>query len=272
MDFKRIEIIFLCAFLGLNLFLLFSFQQGRDTTNTGVDLNSVADIETRLKYDKITTEKDVFSDEIVEGYYLSATTTDFKKEMKNDSTQDSQRFVRTQDVVYEEPIKAKQLEKDLTRFKDGNKQLYKGKDYQFFNRPASDNSNMVFSQVFEKIPFYDETSELNIELAKMTKEELVIETFTQSHLREIEPLREKQSVISEREAIETLYMSNRIPSESAITDTQLAYTRIFTVRGKNVYIPAWFVWIESSKKNVRVERVNAFSNSVIAPNVPEMKK
>jgi hypothetical protein len=38
-----------------------------------------------------------------------------------------------------------------------------------------------------------------------------------------------------------------------------------------VYIPAWFITVETNKNNVQVERIDAFSNAVLSGNVSEVK-
>lgn len=273
MDFKRIELIFLCAFLSLNIFLAYTYTQSLVEAVPASEASNVIGIENRLKADKISFDQE-FSEETSEGYYLSAEMTDFKKEADNLSGDhvDNQRLSRVMQPGSEPIVNRDTIEKDLALFVTKDKRVIAGPDYTYLNKKVSSPGKYVFTQKYEGLPFNDETSELVIEVKDTGKSKLAVTHIEQTHLTEIDSLREKQEVISESTAIETLYKSNRIPSEAKILQTQLAYTRIFTVRGKNVYIPAWFVWIESNKKNVQVERINAFSNSIISANVPEVKK
>ncbi|WP_314060527.1 two-component system regulatory protein YycI [uncultured Vagococcus sp.] len=271
MDFKRIELIFFCAFLSLNLFLLYTFRQSQVDQVPTSEMTTVADIESRLKADKITFEG-TFSAKIYDGYYLSAETTNFHDVVKDSYDKiENHRLSRTLPLSSQITIERQWLERELKSFLIGDEPIIFGADYHLRDHPSSENSEIVLSQEFEGLPFYDETSELQFDVPD-EDDKVTLKSYTQTHLSEIQPLREKQEVISENAAIKTLYMSNRIPSESKVLKTELAYTRLFTVRDKNVYIPAWFVWIETNKNNVQLERINAFTNSVISASIPEVKK
>ena len=63
---------------------------------------------------------------------------------------------------------------------------------------------------------------------------------------------------TEEEAINTLYVNNKISRGSNILWRQLAYSRILKVREKNVYVPVWYVAIETPDKTYQIETVNAF--------------
>ncbi len=271
MDFKRIELIFFCAFLSLNLFLLYTFRQSQVDQGPTSEIATAADIESRLKADKISFEG-TFSAKIYDGYYLSAEATNF-----HDVVQDSydkienHRLSRTLPLASQITIDRQELEKELTSFLIGDAPIVFGADYRLRELPSNEQNEIVLSQEFEGVPFNDETSELHFDVPD-AEEKITLKGYTQTHLSEIQPLREKQEVVSENAAIKTLYMSNRIPSESKVVKTELAYTRLFTVRDKNVYIPAWFIWIETNKNNIQMERINAFTNSVISASIPEVKK
>lgn len=272
MDFKRIELIFFCAFLSLNLFLGYTFRQSQVDQVPASEMTTVADIESRLKADKISFEG-TFSAKIYDGYYLSAETTNFHEIVQDSYDKiENHRLSRTLPLASQVTIEREGLEKELKSFLIGDQPILFGSDYQLREQPTSEKTEIVLSQEFEGLPFYDETSELQFDVPDAQEEKITLKGYTQTHLSEIQPLREKQEVISENDAIKTLYMSNRIPSESKVLKTELAYTRLFTVRDKNVYIPAWFVWIQTNKNNFQMERINAFTNSVISASIPEVKK
>jgi regulatory protein YycI of two-component signal transduction system YycFG len=75
-------------------------------------------------------------------------------------------------------------------------------------------------------------------------------------------LREREELISESDAVTTLYNNSKIPNNAKIEWTRLGYTRSLKVRSKNVYIPCWFVSIKAGE-NTQVEMVNAMNNTVI---------
>lgn len=264
MDFKRIEAIFLCAFLTLNIFLMMTFKQGNGhELNTS---NSIAPIETRLKQDKITTAKKIkMSSKKTTGYYLSSETSEFKVGNSKSYIQSGQSGPGKIQVT-DTP------QKNIRLFLKNNEIIEHSTDYKYFISGALNDSKLMMAQGFEGLPFFDESAQLILEVVDSDGAFHSFGKFNQTHIKNVEALREKQATISEKDAIETLYTANKIPVEGKITNSLLAYTKIFTVRGKNVYIPAWFIWIEDSKGNRQIEKVNAFSNSVFSANVSDVKE
>ena len=80
------------------------------------------------------------------------------------------------------------------------------------------------AQSYKGIPFRDDTAKLSI-LADTSGELWKISKYSQTHIENIEELRDKTDLYSNRDAIDTLYMNNRIPSNSKITFIKLAYSK-----------------------------------------------
>ncbi|MGO2638993.1 MAG: two-component system regulatory protein YycI, partial [Enterococcus viikkiensis] len=116
-----------------------------------------------------------------------------------------------------------------------------------------------------------ETSRVILDVEKSDGEVQVLK-YTQTRLKEIEPLREKMALYSEKEILNTLYINNNIPAKSTITNVYLGYFRTLEVREKNVYVPVWFVKIRTADKTTQIEKVNALNNQVITNNlVPKVE-
>ncbi len=271
MDFRRIEIIFLVAFFGLNIFLFSSYQETKATDATrGQDITT--NLEDRLSNDKIKTNKK-FSKKHAKGYYLTGEITDFKSKLASLNNQtakivDNQVQSSFDSEIKVEGSKTKQIEKVKKIVK---KNIAFSSDYSYLSEISQTDNQFVFSQSWEGIPFNDETAQITIYYEQKNKNDYVLKNYVQGRLEKIEPLREKQELITEREAIATLYTNMKLPSNSTILWTKLAYFCIFTAQNKNVYIPVWFVGIENSKNNVQVERVNAFTNAVLTTSLSEVK-
>ncbi|MEG0255410.1 MAG: two-component system regulatory protein YycI [Vagococcus sp.] len=275
MDFKRVEGIFLVVFLFLNMFLFYVYQEGKTSQDT-ISTGTISDnIEERLTADEIKIPHKL-SDKNRQGYYLSAEESELvveaKAELKSTEWQvnDSQltaRPIRKNEMEIADSDESKKVEAFISQ----KQNVVNGKDYVLNRSETKPGKNYVYNQAWEKIPFYDETSRLSLMISKNDLNRPIIESYEQTYLNNIEPLREQQAVISEREAIISLYTNNRLQPSNKIKWINLAYTRIFTVRGKNVYIPAWFVAVESNKNSVQIERVNAFSSAVISSNISEVK-
>lgn len=276
MDFKRVEGIFLVVFLFLNMFLFYIFQEGKDPEQFGVTGTISENLEERLRYDSIKIPG-TLSEKRPQGYYLSAEERDLvapaKERLENQEWNVT--GVRLQSNLLGDALSEITSDNDtaaLTDFINRRSNVIDGSDYQLNHEDVNPMKQYLFSQSWENIPFYDDTSELIIHVAEDEKEKDSgnIISYEQTYLENIEPLREQQSLISEREAVISLYTNNRLQPSSTVKWLTLGYTRIFTVRGKNVYIPAWFIAVETNKNTVQVERVNAFTSAVMSSGVSEV--
>lgn len=239
------------------------------------DIQGVYDVERRLDSEHITYPSPLATDHY-EGYYLSAIQDNFKEFQ---SFINSDKIYLDHYTLYYEfdeenrPVFSKNsLRDEIIDYVHQDIPIL-GSEYQyietFFNTPLQP----IFAQTWEDIPFFDETSQLKLELSELPKEnnQLYLKSYTQTHLIHIEPLREKQSLISEKDAIFSLYLNNKLPSDSIIQGTLLAYSSIFTVQEKIVYIPVWFVAVETHKDMIQIERVNAFNSMVLSQGVSEVQ-
>jgi len=283
MDFKRVEGIFLVVFLFLNMFLFYVYQEGEKDQKI-VSTGTISEnIEERLRSDDIDVPHSL-SEKVEQGYYLSAEETnlftDAKASLKNQEWQVSDNQLISSLVTKFDSFLKKNFdinfsdsdeEKEAKKFVSQKGNVLNNSEYVLSEFENQKGEKYVFHQEWEDIPFYDETSQLTLRLQKNDFGHLEIDNYEQTHLSNIEPLRDPQNLISEREAVISLYTNNRLQSGNKIKSINLGYTRIFTVREKNVYIPAWFITVETNKNNVQVERIDAFSNAVLSGNVSEVK-
>lgn len=283
MDFKKIEWIFFLAFLGLNIFLFSSYHEAMNQENNVIRSDQTESIQNRLASDDISYSGNI-SSESKQGYYLSAEQSDLGTVLTQHRKKNPTGLLRsgitfdglstlTKTFATEESekykIDNKQTKHSITEFLNSQNNVLYGDEYEFmtnFSTLDGDSLEIQASQSYEGIPFHDDTAEINFMVEKddgvyqLTK-------YTQTHLTNIEQLREKMDLYSEEEAIQTLYVNNKIPSSSKILWRQLAYSCIVKVREKNVYVPIWYVAIETSDKSVQIESVNAFSNTIVTNNV-----
>ncbi|MGX7024444.1 two-component system regulatory protein YycI [Vagococcus hydrophili] len=273
MDFKRVEGIFLAVFLFLNMFLFYVYQEGKPKQDTNSSRSISENIEERLKSDEISLPH-ALSTKNRQAYYLSAEESELVVEAKE--TLKNQDWQVNNAKLFSQLLRRNDLDisdgdevKKVKQFMAQKQNVIKGDDYVMNAHESSSNKKYVFSQVWEDIPFYDETSQVTVYLSKNDGNRLMIDSYDQTYLNNIEPLRDQQGIISEREAIISLYTNNSLQPGSKIKWIDLGYTRTFTIRGKNVYVPAWFVAVETNKNAVKVERVDAFSGSIISANVSE---
>lgn len=282
MDFKRVEWIFFLAFLGVNLFLFSIFQSAKNEESSVATSNQKIAIEQRLKADSISYKGD-FDTKKPAGYYLSGVPTNMEIAVSDYQAEHKDSGSFTLGVTAEEYqltrrisdgfsiTDAKKTGETLGKFLQQKGEVLFGDEYTYLENLSFQDQEypeIVAGQVFEEIPFNDTSSRLDIELEN-TDDLLKITRYTQTHISQIEKLRDQTALYSERDAIETLYINNRIPPKSKIVWRQLAYTLSLQFRGTNVYIPVWFVAIDTGS-SLQVEKVNAITNRVFT-NTPVQK-
>lgn len=275
MDFKRIEAIFLVAFLCLDIFLFSIYRQSQNE-QTPINNSSTIKITQRLKEDKIKYEGKI-SSKHTDGYYLSATQTNLNTELQNMKKTKKLENVDVLRSSVKDNLLSLTPEKDLSVNKKGQiptliretltnqKEIILGKDYRYQDEihQQSDGYLDVYAcQKYEGIPINDITAQIKFTLKK-NDENYRIEKIQQMHLSNLTALREKMPLVSEEDALTTLYINNKLSKNDEILWSKLAYTLVLQVRGKNVYVPAWFVSIRHEDKKEQVEIVNAFRNRII---------
>ncbi|EOH99606.1 hypothetical protein UAW_00758 [Enterococcus haemoperoxidus ATCC BAA-382] len=291
MDFKRIEWIFFLAFLGLNMFLFGIYQKGIKEESSVSFSDQTDSIEKRLDKDGITF-KGTLSGEKKEGYYLSGEQTNFYEAIQSERENRDRNFFKNgiemidnSLTVYPQMnytqmsyfVDEKNIGKSLEAFLNDKDSVLFGSQYRYlpdFSTLNGEFPEIIVSQSYKGIPFKDDTAQISLKLEKSDETDGLhkIYKYTQTHIQAMEELRDKMDLSSERDAIETLYINNKIPSNAKISFRELAYTRIYKIREKNVYVPVWFVGVKSSGSNLQIEQVNAMSNTIITNNtVPKVE-
>ncbi|EMF0040595.1 two-component system regulatory protein YycI [Enterococcus hirae] len=288
MDFKKIEWIFFVAFLGLNVFLFRSYQETISQENNVIRSGQTESIQQRLSSDDISYTGKI-SSESRQGYYLSAEETDLSKELDSQRHGTSKKGLLSSGIVFNDNVLTKTLSEtesensifdpdkmgsSVNSFLNKKNNVLFGSDYVYmknFSDLDSATPEVQASQKYDGLPFYDDTAKIVFSLNKQDKSYAVTK-YRQTHLSDIEQLREKTELHTEEDAIKTLYVNNKISRGSKILWRQLAYSCILKVREKNVYVPVWYVAIETPDKSIQVESVNAFSNTIVTNNtIPKVE-
>lgn len=287
MDFKKIELIFFVAFLGLNIFLFSSYHEAVNQENSVIRSDQTESIQQRLASDDISYTGEI-SSESRQGYYLSAEETDLGNELTDYRHNSDKRGLLSSGIVLNNDVLTKtlsetesekstfdpdQLGQSVADFLSKNENVLFGSDYVYMKHFSTlgGDPEVEASQEYEGLPFYDDTAKIVFSLDKIDNHYAVTK-YTQTHLSGIEQLREKTELHTEEDAIKTLYINNKISRGSKILWRQLAYSCILKVREKNVYVPIWYVAIETSDKVKQVESVNAFSNTIVTNNtIPKVE-
>ncbi|MDT2753335.1 two-component system regulatory protein YycI [Enterococcus pseudoavium] len=279
MDFRKIEWIFFLVFIGLNIFLFSIYWNNQHEQSLVTNSNQREDILQRLENDEVKV-KDTVSDEHREGYYLSAEQDNFAALVNDSGAQPLTNDFNISDKILtsymnrEISFNLKKATSSFNRLMKDKTFIMNGAEYTYLpdiSKKDEELGKIVGAQSYEGIPFIDETSRVTLDIEKNSDQEKVTK-YTQTRLKDIEPLREKMTLYSEKEILNTLYINNNIPSKSTITNIYLGYFRTLEVREKNVYVPVWFVKVKASDKTTQIEKVNALNNQVITNNlVPKVE-
>ncbi|MHC9537507.1 two-component system regulatory protein YycI [Dellaglioa sp. BT-FLS60] len=265
MDFKRIEIIFIIVFLGLNIFLFTSLRQNQQieissnssvgTTKTDTTLKEMQ--EDNIKYGHVSGKKGL-------GVYMSNKTSDsLDKDRSQLQDQATMYKDNTLSGNFVTPISvldgmnpSKTIDKAIL---SNHKLILHGSDYRY-NASLSTDKDLVYSQVvYNKMVFSD------VGLIKFTIKNNKITGYSQTYMAKTEKLRENESIISQRQAILILYQYNQLASKSQVKWSKLGYAELLSLDKKySVYIPVWIVAIKnSSNGSIQYKQVNAFSGSIM---------
>lgn len=273
MDFKRIETIFLIAFIGLNFFLLKVYLTGvAETPKISSNDANTETLEERLAKDKVTIGLHrKFSDEIHEGYYLSASETAFIAGNNNYRSVKNGKLSVFIGSSLINLLDEKKPENTATILQQNGLNIAHYEEYVYSKELSESSKQIVYIQKWNELEFIDDTAQLTFNFERNDDNRVNNMWYEQTHIENIEPLREKQNLCTEAEAVNVLYANNKFPADTTLKWTKLAYTRLLEVNGRNVYIPAWFVGIEVGKNTIQVERVNALTQSILTTNVSEVK-
>lgn len=275
MDFKRIQWIFLIVFIGINIFLGIEIVQtptllsSNTTATTGGD-----NLQQEMAADNIKIPH--LSDKQSDGYYLAAKVdktwvNKAQSQLSDDLTVSTSSSESSITATLNSPVSIssdkKQAIKDLNSFKDNANNVYKGTEY-VYSPELSNNDDYIFLQKTSYGLIYATRARLHI-----TVKNNKIISYYQRYTAKVSTVRERQTTISAKEAINSLYTYSELPNDSKVVWIKFGYTKLTQVRGSVIFLPSWLVAIENNtSKTVTVKRVNAFTGTIIQPQTTSDEK
>lgn len=260
MNFKRVEWIFFIAFIMLDFFLVSSyFRQGpiMDAVANHPE-NTTVSVLKSMRDDQITVG--TTSNKTGIGYYVASPNSDDLKSKAGQlryQTWDTNGSLLNS--TFATMIKAgKNPQKELKTVIDDPNQIIDGKDYQY-SKSLSTKDTIVYSQVINGRPFDDANGQIRFRVKNG-----YVQGYTQGHLSKLQTLRGGRKILSQKRALIWLYQYNKLPSNSTIEDSHLAYSKMLTVNGNTIFIPTWVFAIKNNaSETVIYRRINAFTGAVM---------
>ena len=264
MDFRRIKIIFIITFAALNIYLLSVLLEKNATTLSFGSESTTLNIEEAMKADDIefptlsTDQEKIPLLKTDKGVTLE---TDQSK-LVNQTTvfEDGVLFSTLSEPIPLE-IDAEELAiVDRTPITDfilqGN--VLNGAEYSFLTYLPL-RRQLVYAQVANNIPIGDSTGSITFNLDP----DYEVISYEQTFAGEAEVQGNSRTVISQKRAVEALYLNNQIPANSTVRAVQLTYYRTLSLSDMDIYSPMWYIEIEIENAPVEIRRVDALTGSII---------
>jgi len=281
MNFRRIEYLFIIAFLLLDVFLVYVFAgKNMPVLESGTESSNV-NIVQEMQADEITASSD-FSENSEELPMVAGEVDSLSQQPTHNiasvSTDDSGKrtFVQLVDPVYlplqgdtansTQPLsdEAKAVVDGL--LKDGT--VVNGEDYQFIMYDDTKNGIYYGCQTSMGHPVVDETAQLIFHLNDQGE----VVSYEQTHVSNIIVQGDNRSLISQQEAVENLYLSNGIPAKSKIVDVSLGYQNTLTEENTILYRPVWRILIKKPDNTLTAEIVDGINGSIVQSTQQELQE
>ncbi|WP_208560502.1 two-component system regulatory protein YycI [Marinilactibacillus kalidii] len=268
MDFKKIENIFLLAFVFLNVYLLISYINRAGIQSADSPTETINIIREMRKRD-IQIPGDL-SEEKQEVYYMQANTNTLIE--NNMNTLENQAgsindegtlytSILSEEITLEgdpnEEVTAEQIAK-LEAFVNSPSILF-GDQYAFLRYDSSEN-RFIFSQMVEKTPVGDGTSEISFLYGQSDGS---IISYQQTYAGPMQRQGDPIEIISAREAVEFLFQNNQLSSNAKVSKPILTYHRTLDLEDLSMYGPVWLIPVTESGQS-KVFRVNAKDKTLVS--------
>ncbi|EMG27401.1 hypothetical protein X560_2589 [Listeria fleischmannii 1991] len=260
MDWKKTEIIFIIAFLLLDIFLavmLFNKQATNDPDKLGNDT-----LQEHLKTDNISYPK--LSSKPVMGEIFTATQSAFSPkdiaDLKDQSITLTNNSSKIQSVLKTPVIANKEKETpELASFI--KEKVYKGSSYQFW-KYDEENNELIYNQVVkDNMVLFDDGGKLLFHLNDANK----VISYEQTYLGKQDDLQEKTNLMSEMDALEVIYQHGDLKTDSDVLNATFGYYTTVQLSSGDVYFPVWCFEVKH-KKETNYFLVNAKDEQVINMN------
>lgn len=265
MNFKRIQWIFLFAFLLFDLIVAGSlFLQNRFTISSSAP-NRQEVILKEMRADEITSIP--LSRHAQSGYYIAGTRSGENGELNQQANRlRDQNYHFSSDELASDletgvKVNPKHPEKRLDRLVRDDHSIALGSHYQY-DAQLSDQHTVVYTQRLAGRTLKSPDGQIRF---RVNNDHEVL-GYTQTYLEGAKILRPKADTISQQHAVTWLYKHNLIPNNSQVRWAELAYTKLLNTSSHNqaVYVPTWIIEVRTKNDDtVQQLRVNAFNSTIM---------
>ncbi|MCG8396087.1 two-component system regulatory protein YycI [Bacillus atrophaeus] len=252
MEWNKTKSIFIIAFLVLDIFLGYQFFEKRSSSEYDVIKNS--SVQTDMNEDHIT--YGTLSDNAKEGSRITANQKSFSKEEieslkgqkpKMDMPSDKHKVTKLK-MEFTSPVA---LSKDSVE--DDAKALVSseiqdGEEYKLW-KVDKDKKQVIFFQTYQGKYVYqenDDASEMIGQVILHLNDKNEVVSYEQSTLDTFKEI-QKESLISELDAVESLYYQNLLKAHSTVKTVKFGYIAQYPLTSTQVLAPVWRITVEYEK-------------------------
>ncbi|MFD1420132.1 two-component system regulatory protein YycI [Lactiplantibacillus songbeiensis] len=265
MNFRRIEWIFLVAFVVLDVFLVYMFvQTSSSDTSTKSTNDTTTTVIREMRDDNISFSTP--SGKENNGYYIAGNNDSGLKAHLNQLTDQSTRVLSngkiTSTLRTSVTVDPDHPEKTLDQYVKSATNVIHGDEY-VYSAELSSSSDYVYVQKVADGKILTGTGQLHLTINK--NHQLI--GYTQGYVNNVKTLREKAVTISEKKALVALYQYNQVSNDSRIVWGRLGYSRLLKLKDSSVYVPTWVFAVRSkNSSNISLHRINAFTGAAMKAN------
>lgn len=262
MDFSQTKRIFIAVFLCLNFFLLFLILERRDIL-TPVSQNTI-NVAQELSEENI--KGPALQEKSLDVPYLVTAPGTVAVEKEGEATFVNAKEEQTsKPIPLERPIETlnkagKRDLSDLENFMQSSG-FVNGGDYSFVAYYKS-KREIVYAQKVGNVPVLDGSGQVTFYLDNNYR----VVSYLATHIDHIEQQATKKRTITQKKAVEILYVNNLLPSNSRIETATLAYHQILKLKDMTVYSPVWYFDIVNDGA-LTTQRVDASSGKIVTPEI-----
>lgn len=262
MNFRRIEWIFLVAFVVLDVFLAYMFvQTSSSTSNTKSTSGTTATIIHEMRDDNISFSNPSSKENT--GYYIAGNNDSGLKAHLSQLSGQATRLLSNGKVSSTlrttVAVNADHPEKSLDQFIVQSTNVIHGTEY-VYSEDLSSSGDYVYVQKVADGKILTGTGQIHFTVNR--NHQLI--GYTQGYLNNVKTLREKAVTISEKKALVALYQYNQVSNNSRIVWGKLGYSRLLKLTDSSVYVPTWVFAVRSkNSSNISLRRINAFTGAAM---------
>ncbi|MHC5252731.1 two-component system regulatory protein YycI [Listeria kieliensis] len=239
MDWRKTEIIFIVAFLLLDIFLGVMFlnkQATNDPDKLGNDT-----LQDHLKTDNIS-YPELSSKEVYGEVFTADKVTINEKDVSDLKNQTITLANNSTEIIstLQNPVKT-DGKKESEEFKKFLKEdVYKGSSYQFW-KYDEEKQELIYNQVIKgDMVLFDTAGQL---VFKLNNDNEVV-AYRQTVLGKQDDLQEKKNLLSSMDALEAVYQHGDLKTDSEITQVVFGYYTTVQLSSGDVYFPVWCFEVE----------------------------